>query len=666
MPSVLWVKKQAEKRKLRVEQRRNSEVLLPENVSAKILAPALGVRTIDILKVLIKMNECPKSSEVFLNNDLVDMVVREFGRFPRRGSNSTKDISSRPVPDDLSQFPVRTPVVAIMGHVNHGKTTLLDALRGSDIAAKEFGSITQRMAAFSVKVPQTDKPVTFIDTPGHAAFAKMRQRGADVTDIAVLVVAADEGVQEQTEQAMKYIEESGCPMVVAITKCDKRGADPEKVRLQLNSKGVHMAKYGGDVLDVEVSAMDHEGLDELLESILYTAEELGLNTDPTGAGEAEILDVRKEDHRGVIASCVLRLGSVKKGDAMIAGSAWGRIKHIFDENGKIVKEVKPGMPFEVNGWEVTPEPGDEIIICADMNKAKNYAAHRKVRSSNSAAERAFARKQRMELQEKELEQKDRIQAAELGHDPAKFIRKQQMIREKFRVKEIPLFLKADSGGSLEAIRDSLGTLPQDEVRLLILRSDVGTLLEQDIREAAMLDPKAICIGFNTPLTSSLKDIASREGVDINNFQIIYSLIDWMRIALGKFLKPREHIKILAEAYVNQIFRVTTRGDTIHIAGCLVTSGTFRKRLCQVVRDGKIIAESPVRTLRHLKDDVKEITSGKECGIMLTNDTALIQEGDLIQNITKTYHPRILGEPLVSKGQKVEEGDNEEEEESHEL
>lgn len=602
----------------------------------------------------------------FLNNDLVDEVVRDFGRVPKRGHTSTKDIVARTIPEDMSAYPVRSPVVAIMGHVDHGKTTLLDALRGSDIAGKEFGGITQRMAAFAVKTAHSARPVTFIDTPGHAAFAKMRQRGADVTDIAVLVVAADEGIQEQTLQAIEYIQNSEVPMVVALTKCDKKNADPEKVRLQLNSRGVHMAKYGGDVLDVEVSALDKEGLDDLIENILYTAEELGLNTDPTGPGEAEILDVRKETHRGVISSCVMRLGSVKKGDAMIAGNAYGRVKHLFDENGQIVKEVKPGMPFEVNGWEVTPEPGDELIICEDLAKAKSYASYRKLRASNVAANSVFGQKQRQEIRDRELEQKDRIMAAELGLDPQKFVRKQQDLRAKFRVKEIPLFLRADGGGSLEAIKDSLATLPQDEIRLRILRSDVGVITEQDVREAAMLDPKAMCIGFNAPLTSAVKEFASKEQVELNNFQIIYSLMDWIRVSLGKHLTPREHIKIIAEALVQQIFPVTSRGETIHIAGCLVTSGTFKKRLSQVVRNGKIVGESTVRTLRHMKDDAKEITSGKECGIMLADDSVIIKEGDIIQNIVKSYHTRILGEPLVSKGQKKPDDDEDDEDDESQL
>lgn len=647
-------------------QKRNQEVTLPEHVSSKMMAVALGVRTIDVLKLLIKMDECPASSEVYLNNDLVDMVVREYGRIPRRGTATAKDITARVLPDDLSGFPTRTPVVAIMGHVNHGKTTLLDALRGSDIAAKEFGGITQRMAAFAVKTKQNPRPITFIDTPGHAAFAKMRQRGADVTDIAVLVVAADEGIEEQTTQAIKYIEESGCPMIVAITKCDKRGANAEKIRLALNSAGIHMAKYGGEIMDVEVSATEGEGLEELLETIMYQAEDIGLNTDHKGPGEAEILDVRKEDHRGVIASCVLRLGEFKKGDAIIAGNAWGRVKHIWDENGKIVKEVKPGMPFEVSGWEETPEPGDEIIVCPDLAKAKLYASHRKLRASSAEADKTFARKQRLEIRERELEQRDRLQAAELGFDPAKFIRKQQSLRDKFKIKEVPLFLRADGGGSLEAIKDSLASLPSDEVKLRIIRADVGLILEQDVKEAAMFDPvKAMCVGFNAPLTPSLKELASREGVEVNNFQIIYSLIDWMRVALGKHLPPREHVKVNAEAVVQQIFPVTVRGEVLYIAGCLVTSGTFKKRLSQLVRNGEIMSESTVRTLRHMKDDAKEITSGKECGIMLAENSALVKAGDLIQNISKTYHPRILGEPLVSKAKKADDEDEDEDYEDEE-
>lgn len=658
----MWVKKQAAKKEMRIAQKRHQEVLLPEHVSSKMIANALGVRTIDVLKLLIKMNECPTTSEVFLNNDLVDMVVREYGRIPKRGTAGFKDIVPRELPEDLSSFPVRTPVVAIMGHVNHGKTTLLDALRGSNIAEKEFGGITQRMAAFAVKSKQLDRPVTFIDTPGHAAFGKMRQRGADVTDVAILVIAADEGIQEQTQQTIKYIEESGSPMVVAITKCDKRGADPEKVRLALNSMGVHLAKYGGEIMDVEVSAVEGEGLEELLETIMYVSEDIGLNTPTTGPGEAEILDVRKEDHRGVIASCILRLGEIKKGDAIIAGEAWGRVKHMWDENGKLIKEVKPGMPFDVSGWELVPEPGDEILVCQDVAKAKTCAAQRRVRASASESDKSFARKQRQEIREKELEQRDRLQAAELGYDPAKFVRRQQALRDKFKIKEVPLFLKADGGGSLEAIKDSLATLPQDEIKLRILRADVGLILEQDIKEASMLDPKAMCIGFNAPFSNQVKDLALKEGIDINNFQIIYSLMDWIRVALGKHLKPREHIKVTAEALVQTIFPVTSRGETIYIAGCLVTSGTFKKRLSQVVRNGAIVTESTVRTLRHLKDDAKEITSGKECGIMIAENSTMVQAGDIIQNVIKTYHTRILGEPITSKGHKQQDDDDDNEDE----
>lgn len=641
MHNVFWVQKQTEKRKRRIEKLRNTEIFLPESLTSKTLAATLGIRTIDVLKVLIKLNECPKSSEEVLDKDLADMVVMDFGRIPFREVRNTFNIVPRLVPEDNKKYPLRTPIVTVMGHVNHGKTTLLDTIRTANVASQEAGGITQRMAAFLVKVSESNEHITFIDTPGHEAFAIMRQRGANVTDIAILVVAADEGVKEQTIQAIKYIEESGCRIIVAITKCDKINADPEKVRLQLNSHNIHLAKYGGEIFDVEVSAFENRGIKDLQDLILMVAGGMDLHADPTGLAESDILDVNKDYFHGTFASCILRLGSLKKGLPMIAGLAYGKAKQIFDESGNIVdpEKIKPGMPFSLNGWEITPVPGEQILFAQKYELVKLAFQQRKIISLS----KSIYDSQKIEAMEKEITQKDRMQAVELGLDQKKFVRKQKELRDSLKAKEIPLFLKADSIGSIEAIVDGLKKLPSDEVKLRILRPSIGVISVQDVIEAGLITPKGIVVGFNSSLGSEVLDAAIKNEVDVKNFQIYYHLIDWIKEVLSKHLKPQEIIKVLSEAKVLEIFRFIMRGKNTLVAGCLVTSGIFRKKTSQIIRDGSMVHECTIRSLKHVKEEAKEITSGKECGIIIGGDNFEPQVDDIIQNIERTYQSRKLGE-----------------------
>ncbi|XP_049850001.1 translation initiation factor IF-2-like [Schistocerca gregaria] len=640
--STVWIQKQNQKRSWKLERRKRTELMLSGQYSSKTLASAIGVRTVDVLKVLIRMNECPTTSDAFLNSELVDLIVTEFGRVPVRGKNVEDDIYPRELPEDLSAYPRRSPVVTIMGHVNHGKTTLLDALRGSNICSEEKAGITQRIAAFSVKVAAYDTTITFIDTPGHAAFSRMRQRGARVTDIAVLMVAADSGVQEQTEQTIRYIQETGCEVIVAINKCDKPNADTKRVRYQLAEKGVILEQFGGDVLDVEISALKKQGLDALLEAILLKAEELDLRADPTGFAEADILDVRKHHFHGIVANCILRLGSLKKGDAMIAGRGYGTVKRLLDENDNAITTVKPGEPFSVLGWDVGPNPGDELISCDSYKKVKSAAAYRHSCICDVTTERYYNELQSEQLQEKELEQRDQLHAVELGSDPLEYAQQQKILREQSRVKIVPFSIHADSAGSFEFIEDALNSFPQNEVKARITKTTVGKITERDIVEASLVENKVSIIGFNVSITEKARVLAQQEKIAVQCFQVVYPLINWAKEILSKHLKPREVINVLATAKVLQVFTVKIEKKLVKIAGCHVVSGTFKKKLCQILRHDRVVFEGPIRQLRHLKTEVKQISPGMECGVYMGLNVEF-EVDDVINNIERVYVPRTLEE-----------------------
>lgn len=630
------------KKKSVLKKTKTSDIHLPTYCTSKSLAALLNTRAVDIVKILIKLNSCPNSSEEYLDNTLVDIICEEYERNPVRGTLFDKDRFPRPEPEDPSIYPRRAPIVALMGHVDHGKTTLLDALRKSNITKTEVGGITQRISSFSTPVTK-DHSITFIDTPGHAAFARMRKRGAHITDIAVLVVAADEGVQEQTHQTIRYIQEVECPFVVAISKCDKPNANPDKVRTQLSSMGIVFARYGGDIHDVEISSLKGDGLEELKETLLLVAEEHEITADRAGYAEADILDVKKQDHRGLITSCIISVGTLKKGDYFVAGLGWGKVKGLFSFDGKPIKEALPGMPIDVSGWEIEPIPGDQLLVVKNEKEAKNIADLRRADNEKKVNDYAYLVKQREQFKMIELEQKDRMQAVMLGLDPDVFVSKQLKVRESLKLKEVTVVIKADGAGSIEAIEDAVSQIPQDEVYLRIIRTSVGTVSEDDVNQASMIEPHCHILGFNVKPTPKVKRLAQDKGVTIQCFDIIYSLVDWIKDRMSKQLSMAEESVILAQARVLQIFSIRLKGIKVNIAGCHIEKGTFKRGLARVVRDGEVIHEGPIRSLRHEKNDVKEIGLGKECGISFGKDFDEFEENDVIQVVEIRYVPRKIGE-----------------------
>lgn len=527
-----------------------------------------------------------------------------------------------------------------MGHIDHGKTTLLDTLRNAQ--TKEVGGITQRVSCFSTKVTK-DHTITFIDTPGHAAFSRMRQRGANITDIAILVVAADEGVQEQTQQAIKFIQDAGCPFIVAINKCDKPNADPKKVRLQLNSLGIELAEFGGHVYDVEVSALKKQGIENLKETILLVAEENLITGDREGLAEANVLDVKKEDFRGVVVTCIVSVGTLKKGDAYVAGLGWGKIKNMYSMDGKPVQSALPGVPVEITGVEIECLPGDQLLVVENEEVAKQVCNMRIIEKEKKVNDYAYLLKQREAFKLKEIMQKDRIQAVQLGLDPDAFIIRQAKLRESLKAKEVPFILKADHSSSLEAVEDAISKLPRDEVYARIIRAEIGPITEDDVNQASILENKVRLMGFNIKVNPKTMKLAQQRNVTIKTFNIIYSLMDWVKQELSQYLTPAEESVIIAEARVEQIFKITFQNKDLNVAGSKIERGTFKRGIARVVRDGKVIYEGHLRSLRHEKQDVKSVGPGMECGISFGKDFDDFKVGDLIQNVEKRETPRKIGE-----------------------
>jgi translation initiation factor IF-2 len=539
----------------------------------------------------------------------------------------------RPVPEDTSAFPTRPPVVAIMGHIDHGKTTLLDNIRSSRVAAQEHGGITQKMAAFSVHVESVGSDITFIDTPGHAAFETMRKRGASATDICILVVAADDGVQEQTLEAIKHINEAECGMIVAINKVDKKGADVARTKRQLIAAGIQFEDGGGDVPLVEISGLKGTGVDKLLETIAIWAGDMDLRADKAGEAEAAIMDTRRDDWRGLTASVITRIGTLKVGDAFVAGYTYGEVKALI-ENGKSIKEAIPGQPVDVYGFEGNPpEPGDDLMVVVDVETAEKIARYRFDADNLTEGEQEKIKRVKEEMDERERALQDRLKAIELGEDPDEYVEAQRRKREALKPKEVPVFVNTDVGGSLEAVQEALARFADNEVKIRVVRAVVGPITELEIQEAAFAEPKAVIVGFNVPLSSKLQEDAKKIGVLVNSFKIIYGLTDWVRLVLSKLLKPDTETTVTSEAEVLQIFSVTQRKKVYNVAGCIVRTGTFKRgKRIQLLRAGNLVWEGPIRNLKHVKQDVNAVQAGKECGILLDEEVTDIQVGDVIRTI----------------------------------
>jgi translation initiation factor IF-2 len=546
----------------------------------------------EVVKALIGLGEMATASQS-LSDEAVAAVAGELGFDAEIIGIEDEEVEEEEV--DEGRLVARAPVVTIMGHVDHGKTLLLDAIRKTDVAGQEFGGITQHIGAYQIHVD--GREVTFIDTPGHEAFTAMRARGAQVTDIAVLVVAADDGVKPQTVEALDHAKAAGVPIVVAVNKIDKPEADPARVRQQLVERGIIPSEWGGTFEFVDVSAKARTNLESLLETILLVADVEELKGDPEGRARGAVLEAHLDRGRGPVATVLVQRGTLDVGDTLVSGVSWARIRAMLDENGQQVKQAGPSKPVQILGWSATPNAGDDVREVEDERAARHVVQEREAKVR--AAEQVSARPPT--LQELFAQQR----------------------REE--VPELNLIVKADVQGSIGALVDAFAKLPQDEVRVNVLRSAAGAITESDINLA--LTSRAIVIGFNVRPDVQARDLAEKEGVDVRLYRVIYDAIDDIRAALSGMLQPEEKETELGAAEVRALFRVPRIGV---VAGCYVTRGTItRNARARVVRDGVVVYDSRVGSLRRFKDDVREVAEGFECGIGIENFND-VHEGDVIE------------------------------------
>jgi translation initiation factor IF-2 len=496
---------------------------------------------------------------------------------------------------DESNLVPRSPVVTVMGHVDHGKTKLLDAIRTTDVVSGEFGGITQHIGAYQAHV--NGREITFIDTPGHEAFTAMRARGAQITDIAVLVVAADDGVMPQTVEALDHAKAAGVPVVVAVNKIDKEEADPNRVRTQMVERGLVPSEWGGDTEFVDVSAKTSANLEGLLETVLIVADLAELKGDPTGRARGTVLEAHLDKGRGPVATVLVQKGTLEVGDSLVCGITHCKVRAMVDENGQPVDVAGPAKPAQVLGWNGVPNVGDEFREVDDEREARHIASEREAR----------------------------VRSAEVVNQRPASLTELLRRQERQEIPELNLVVKADVQGSLGALTDAFLKLPQDEVRVNIVHSGAGAITEHDVDLAKTA--AAIVVGFNVRPNANARELAEQEGVDIRLYRVIYDAIDDVKAALSGMLKPEERESIVGEAEVRQTFRVPRLGV---IAGCYMTRGTIRRNSqVRLIRDGVVVYEGRVGSLRRFKDDVAEVREGFECGIGLENFQD-VKEGDVIE------------------------------------
>jgi translation initiation factor IF-2 len=569
-------------------------VRIPRGATPQELADRLGISAPEIVKLLFSAGEMVSVTHS-LPDEAIELVATELGRRVEviRPDEETEEEEE---PVDESRLEPRPPVVTVMGHVDHGKTLLLDAIRRTDVVAGEFGGITQHIGAYQVH--QDGRVITFIDTPGHEAFTAMRARGAQVTDIAVLVVAADDGVMPQTIEALNHAKAAGVPIVVAVNKIDKAEADPQRVRQQLVQQGIVPAEWGGEYEFVDVSAKARTNLDRLLDTLLLVAEVQELKADPHARPRGVAIEAHLDRGRGPVATVLIQRGTLKVGDAVVSGAAYAKVRAMQDEYGQPVTEAAPAKPVQVLGWSHVPEAGDEVRVVADEREARHVAQERETR----------------------------LRAAELAETrPASSLADLLVQARQGELPVLNLVIKADVQGSLEAILDALEKLPQDEVRVQVVHRGVGGISENDVSLA--MASSAVVIGFNVRPDVGARELAEREGVDMRLYRVIYQALDEIRQALSGLLAPEEQEVELGRAEVRALFRVPRLGV---VAGCMVTHGSItRGALARLVRDGTIVYTGRVGSLRRFKDDVREVAEGFECGIGLENFQD-VHEGDVIE------------------------------------
>jgi translation initiation factor IF-2 len=594
-------------------------VKVGESITVGELAKRMGIKSGEIIKQLLSMGVMANINYP-IDFDSAAIVAGEFGYEVEHAAMQEEDLLAVAQPKETPTAP-RPPVVTIMGHVDHGKTSLLDAIRQTRVTEAEAGGITQHIGAYYVELPEKQGEVVFLDTPGHEAFTAMRARGAKVTDLVVLVVAADDGVMEQTQEAISHARAAGVPLVVAVNKIDKPNANPERVRRELSNAGVVSEEWGGDVLFAEVSAKQGIGIKELLEKILLQAEILDLQASPAMLAQGRIIESRLDKGRGPVGTVLVQQGTLKPGDYFVCGTQYGRVRALFDDRGQRVEEVRPGLPAEVQGFSGVPEAGDEFMVLEDERKAKQIAMLRQQKQR----EATLARISRVTLE-----------------------KLYQQVKEG-AVKELKMVLKADVHGSIEALAKALSELGSKEIKVSLIHSGLGEITESDIMLASASD--AIVVGFNVKANPKALALAESEQVDVRFYDIIYNLLQDIHAALEGLLEPIVEEKVMGRAEVRQVFSVTKVGN---VAGCMVLDGKIeRNSLARVVRQGKTVAEGgKINSLKRFKEDVKEVLAGYECGIGLErfND---YKAGDIIEAYVQEKVKAIL-EALATRPEREPE------------
>jgi translation initiation factor IF-2 len=599
--SLASLRRRREREKLRqagVVQQRDKvmrEVIIPEVITIQELANRMTERAVDVIKLLMTQGAMHKINDV-IDADTAELIVQEFGHTPKRVSEADVEEGFIGKSDaDEQQLP-RAPVVTIMGHVDHGKTSLLDAIRETNVAAGEAGGITQHIGAYQVTTADGQR-ITFIDTPGHEAFTAMRARGAKVTDIVVLVVAADDGVMPQTVEAINHAKAAHVPLIVAINKMDKPNADPNRVRTDLLQHEVIVESMSGETLEVPVSALQKTGLDKLLEAIQLQAELLDLKANPARSAEGVVIEAKLERGRGPVGTVLVQRGTLNVGDIIVAGSAWGRVRALIDDRAEPVTAAGPSVPVEILGFDSAPEAGDPFAVVESEARAREITDYRMRKRRQTLGSAGTART---------LEQM------------------MQQLKEAGR-KEFPLLVKGDVQGSVEAIAGALRKIGNEEVEARIIHSGVGGVTESDIALANA--SKAVVIGFNVRANTQAKMLADQSGVEIRYYNIIYDLVDDVRAAMSGLLAPTLREIFLGNAQILEVFNISRVGK---VAGCRVTEGKVeRGAKVRLIRDNVVIHEGTLSTLKRFKDEVREVPAGQECGMAFANYQD-IRVGDVIE------------------------------------
>jgi translation initiation factor IF-2 len=572
-------------------------VIIPETITIQELANRMAERSVDVVRILMQQGHMAKITDT-IDADTAQLIAEELGHTVRRVAEADVEEGMFDASDPPESLQPRAPVVTIMGHVDHGKTSLLDAIRSTEVAAGEAGGITQHIGAYQVTSPSGGR-ITFIDTPGHAAFTAMRARGAKVTDIVVLVVAADDGVMPQTVEAIHHAKAAKVPIIVAINKIDRPDAKPERVRTELLQHEIQVESLGGDVLELEVSAKEKINLDKLLDTIALQAEVLELKANPNRPAEGTVIEARLDRGRGPVATVLVQRGTLKPGDIVVAGSEWGRVRALASDTGHSVVAAGPSMPVEVLGFNGTPEAGDRLAVVDTEARAREITDYRDRQKREKMAARQTGMRGSLEQMMNQLKTAGR--------------------------KEFPLVVKADVQGSIEAIVGALEKLSTDEVAARVIFAGVGGITESDVTLAEASN--AAVIGFNVRAHKEAREAAEQAGVEIRYYDIIYNLVDDVKKAMSGLLAPTLRETMLGNAVILEIFKVSKVGN---VAGCRVTDGTVERGAnVRLIRDSVVVHQGKLSQLKRFKDDAREVVAGQECGMAFENYQDM-KVGDIIE------------------------------------